>query len=152
MGSRHLYLRMIRLRELQSCAGVRLQWRPFHSLVVLQEIKHIPFADRPPKSATSGAISNGRHGMVDQRNGGSAWAGNAERAARTGKLVRQGRELQPVFALANIADANGQMSGDGNRQTLTSSALQLSRLIVKFLAFGHDPLLQMRVHPSFRQF
>jgi 2-hydroxychromene-2-carboxylate isomerase len=30
---------------------VTFRWRPFHLLIILQEMKHVPFADKPNKSA-----------------------------------------------------------------------------------------------------
>jgi 2-hydroxychromene-2-carboxylate isomerase len=32
-------------------AASHFRWRPFHLLVILEEMKHIPFADKPKKSA-----------------------------------------------------------------------------------------------------
>jgi 2-hydroxychromene-2-carboxylate isomerase len=51
MGSTYSYLSVMRLPELQRTSGVLFRWRPFHLLVILQEMKHIPFADKPIKSA-----------------------------------------------------------------------------------------------------
>jgi 2-hydroxychromene-2-carboxylate isomerase len=51
MGSTYSYLSVMRLGELERSSGVRFRWRPFHLLVILQEMKHIPFADKPAKSA-----------------------------------------------------------------------------------------------------
>jgi 2-hydroxychromene-2-carboxylate isomerase len=51
MGSTYSYLSVMRLGELEQSSGVRFRWRPFHLLVILQEMKHIPFADKPAKSA-----------------------------------------------------------------------------------------------------
>jgi 2-hydroxychromene-2-carboxylate isomerase len=41
----------MRLAELERATGIRFQWRPFHLLVILQDMKHVPFADKPTKSA-----------------------------------------------------------------------------------------------------
>jgi 2-hydroxychromene-2-carboxylate isomerase len=51
MGSTYSYLSVMRLGELERSSGVRFRWRPFHLLVILQEMKHVPFADKPAKSA-----------------------------------------------------------------------------------------------------
>lgn len=51
MGSTYSYLSVMRLVELQRSSGIRFNWRPFHLLVILQEMKHVPFADKPAKSA-----------------------------------------------------------------------------------------------------
>ncbi len=51
MGSTYSYLSVMRLVELERSAGISLRWRPFHLLVILQEMKHVPFADKPAKSA-----------------------------------------------------------------------------------------------------
>jgi len=51
MGSTYTYLSVMRLGELQQSSGIRFRWRPFHLLVILQEMKHVPFADKPAKSA-----------------------------------------------------------------------------------------------------
>jgi 2-hydroxychromene-2-carboxylate isomerase len=51
MGSTYSYLSVMRLRELEQSTGVRFRWRPFHLLVILQEMKHVPFADKPAKCA-----------------------------------------------------------------------------------------------------
>jgi 2-hydroxychromene-2-carboxylate isomerase len=51
MGSTYSYLSVMRLPELERTSGIRFNWRPFHLLVILQEMKHIPFADKPTKSA-----------------------------------------------------------------------------------------------------
>jgi len=51
MGSTYTYLSVMRIDELQQSSGIRFRWRPFHLLVILQEMKHVPFADKPAKSA-----------------------------------------------------------------------------------------------------
>jgi len=51
MGSSYSYLSVMRLLEVERSAGIRFDWRPFHLLVILQEMKHVPFADKPAKSA-----------------------------------------------------------------------------------------------------
>lgn len=51
MGSTYSYLSVMRLGELEQSSGVRFRWRPFHLFVILQEMKHVPFADKPAKSA-----------------------------------------------------------------------------------------------------
>jgi 2-hydroxychromene-2-carboxylate isomerase len=51
MGSTYSYLSVMRLAEVERNTGVSFQWRPFHLLVILQEMKHVPFADKPTKSA-----------------------------------------------------------------------------------------------------
>jgi 2-hydroxychromene-2-carboxylate isomerase len=51
MGSTYTYLSVMRLDDLQKSSGIRFRWRPFHLLVILQEMKHVPFADKPAKSA-----------------------------------------------------------------------------------------------------
>jgi len=51
MGSTYTYLSVMRLGEMQQSSGIRFRWRPFHLLVILQEMKHVPFADKPAKCA-----------------------------------------------------------------------------------------------------
>jgi 2-hydroxychromene-2-carboxylate isomerase len=51
MGSTYSYLSVMRLVELERSTGIQFNWRPFHLLVILQEMKHVPFADKPAKSA-----------------------------------------------------------------------------------------------------
>ena len=51
MGSTYSYLSVMRIGEKQQSAGVTFRWRPFHLLIILQEMKHVPFADKPTKSA-----------------------------------------------------------------------------------------------------
>jgi 2-hydroxychromene-2-carboxylate isomerase len=51
MGSTYTYLTVMRLGELQQSSGIRFCWRPFHLLAILQEMKHVPFADKPAKCA-----------------------------------------------------------------------------------------------------
>jgi 2-hydroxychromene-2-carboxylate isomerase len=51
MGSTYSYLSVMRIAEREKSAGVQFRWRPFHLLIILQEMKHIPFADKPTKSA-----------------------------------------------------------------------------------------------------
>ena len=51
MGSTYSYLSVMRLAELQRSTGMSFRWRPFHLLAILQEMKHVPFADKPAKSA-----------------------------------------------------------------------------------------------------
>ena len=51
MGSTYTYLSVMRLGELEQSSGIQFRWRPFHLLVILQEMKHVPFADKPAKSA-----------------------------------------------------------------------------------------------------
>jgi 2-hydroxychromene-2-carboxylate isomerase len=51
MGSTYSYLSVMRLVQLERLTGIRFRWRPFHLLVILQEMKHVPFADKPTKFA-----------------------------------------------------------------------------------------------------
>jgi 2-hydroxychromene-2-carboxylate isomerase len=51
MGSTYSYLSVMRISERERTAGVTFRWRPFHLLIILQEMKHVPFADKPTKSA-----------------------------------------------------------------------------------------------------
>jgi 2-hydroxychromene-2-carboxylate isomerase len=51
MGSTYSYLSVSRLAEVERSSGIAFRWRPFHLLVILQEMKHVPFADKPAKSA-----------------------------------------------------------------------------------------------------
>jgi hypothetical protein len=49
MGSTYSYLSVMRLEKLAAESGIRFRWRPFHLLLILQEMKHVPFADKPAK-------------------------------------------------------------------------------------------------------
>jgi 2-hydroxychromene-2-carboxylate isomerase len=51
MGSTYSYLSVMRLAEVERSTGIRFRWRPFDLLVILEEMKHVPFADKPAKSA-----------------------------------------------------------------------------------------------------
>ncbi len=51
MGSTYSYLSVSRLADVERSTGMTFRWRPFHLLMILQEMKHIPFADKPTKSA-----------------------------------------------------------------------------------------------------
>jgi 2-hydroxychromene-2-carboxylate isomerase len=50
MGSTYSYLSVMRLAEVERAHGIAFRWRPFHLLLILQEMKHVPFADKPAKS------------------------------------------------------------------------------------------------------
>ena len=47
MGSTYSYLSVMRLRDRKG--DVSFRWRPFHLLLILQEMNHVPFADKPAK-------------------------------------------------------------------------------------------------------
>jgi 2-hydroxychromene-2-carboxylate isomerase len=49
MGSTYSYLSVLRLPDLERSTGISFHWHPFHLLVILQEMKHVPFADKPAK-------------------------------------------------------------------------------------------------------
>lgn len=51
MGSTYSYLSVARLAEVERTMQISFRWRPFHLLTILQEMKHVPFADKPAKSA-----------------------------------------------------------------------------------------------------
>jgi 2-hydroxychromene-2-carboxylate isomerase len=51
MGSTYSFLSVTRLADVERSTGISFHWRPFHLLVILQEMKHVPFADKPVKSA-----------------------------------------------------------------------------------------------------
>ena len=51
MGSTYSFLTVTRLRDVERASGISFRRRPFHLLVILQEMKHVPFADKPAKSA-----------------------------------------------------------------------------------------------------
>jgi 2-hydroxychromene-2-carboxylate isomerase len=49
MGSTYSFLSVMRLAGVQRESGVTFRWRPFHLLIILNEMKHVPFADKPLK-------------------------------------------------------------------------------------------------------
>jgi 2-hydroxychromene-2-carboxylate isomerase len=49
MGSTYSYLTVSRLTEVERGSGICFRWRPFHLLLILNEMKHAPFADKPAK-------------------------------------------------------------------------------------------------------
>jgi 2-hydroxychromene-2-carboxylate isomerase len=49
MGSTYSYLSVMRLADVERKTGIAFRWRPFHLLLILQEMKHVPFADKPAK-------------------------------------------------------------------------------------------------------
>jgi 2-hydroxychromene-2-carboxylate isomerase len=51
MGSTYSYLSVMRLDAVERTSGVSFNWRPFHLLTILQEMNHVPFADKPAKCA-----------------------------------------------------------------------------------------------------
>jgi 2-hydroxychromene-2-carboxylate isomerase len=51
MASTYSCLTVMRLPDLRQAAGVPFRWRPFSLLTILQEMKHVPFADKPAKAA-----------------------------------------------------------------------------------------------------
>jgi 2-hydroxychromene-2-carboxylate isomerase len=51
MGSTYSFLSVMRLADVERSSGISFRWHPFHLLVILQEMKHVPFADKPAKSA-----------------------------------------------------------------------------------------------------
>ncbi len=50
MGSTYSYLSVMRLDGIERAQGITFRWRPFHLLLILNEMKHVPFADKPAKS------------------------------------------------------------------------------------------------------
>jgi len=51
MGSTYTYLTVMRLPQVERECGITFRWRPFHLNTILQEMKHVPFRDKPTKSA-----------------------------------------------------------------------------------------------------
>jgi 2-hydroxychromene-2-carboxylate isomerase len=51
MGSTYSFLSVMRIGDVEKSTGVTFRWRPFHLLVILQEMKNVPFADKPAKCA-----------------------------------------------------------------------------------------------------
>jgi 2-hydroxychromene-2-carboxylate isomerase len=51
MGSTYSCLSAMRIPEVERTTGVKINWRPFSLRTILQEMKHIPFADKPVKCA-----------------------------------------------------------------------------------------------------
>jgi 2-hydroxychromene-2-carboxylate isomerase len=51
MGSTYSGLSVLRLADVERSSGMSFRWRPFHLLLILQEMKHVPFADKPAKCA-----------------------------------------------------------------------------------------------------
>ncbi len=49
MGSTYTYLAVMRLPEISRASGIAFRWRPFHLLTILNDMKHVPFADKPAK-------------------------------------------------------------------------------------------------------
>jgi 2-hydroxychromene-2-carboxylate isomerase len=65
MGSTYSYLSVMRIAALEKSTGISFRWRPFHLLVILQEMKHVPFADKPAKSAYMWRDIERRSAMYD---------------------------------------------------------------------------------------
>jgi len=51
MGSTYTCLSALRIPQVERTTGVKIRWRPFNLRKILQEMKHIPFADKPAKCA-----------------------------------------------------------------------------------------------------
>jgi 2-hydroxychromene-2-carboxylate isomerase len=51
MGSTYSFLSVMRLARVGGETGIAVRWRPFHLLIILNEMKHVPFADKPLKMA-----------------------------------------------------------------------------------------------------
>src|SRR5690242_2559247 len=51
MGSTYSYLTVMRLPDLQKSKGISFRWRPFHLLIILKVMNHVPFVDKPAKAA-----------------------------------------------------------------------------------------------------
>ncbi len=51
MGSTYTFLSVMRLADVERSTGLTFRWRPFHLLIILQEMNHVPFADKPAKAA-----------------------------------------------------------------------------------------------------
>jgi 2-hydroxychromene-2-carboxylate isomerase len=51
MGSTYSCLSAMRIPEVEQTTGVKIRWRPFSLRTILQEMKHIPFTDKPAKCA-----------------------------------------------------------------------------------------------------
>jgi 2-hydroxychromene-2-carboxylate isomerase len=51
MGSTYTFLTVMRLPSIEQSRNISFRWRPFHLLTILQEMKHVPFADKPAKAA-----------------------------------------------------------------------------------------------------
>ena len=49
MGSTYSYLAVMRIDEEAQKHDVAFRWRPFHLLTILNDMKHVPFADKPAK-------------------------------------------------------------------------------------------------------
>ncbi|MGC1358368.1 MAG: 2-hydroxychromene-2-carboxylate isomerase [Xanthobacteraceae bacterium] len=49
MGSTYSYLSVMRLAGVERATSIAFGWRPYHLLLILQEMKHVPFADKPAK-------------------------------------------------------------------------------------------------------
>ncbi len=65
MGSTYSYLSVTRLPGVERVTGARFTWRPFHLLVILQEMKHVPFADKPAKMTYMWRDLERRAGLYD---------------------------------------------------------------------------------------
>ena len=51
MGSTYTYLAVNRVPKIAEASGTQFRWRPFHLLILLKEMNHVPFADKPAKCA-----------------------------------------------------------------------------------------------------
>jgi 2-hydroxychromene-2-carboxylate isomerase len=51
MGSTYTYLTVNRLPQIAEATRTEFRWRPFHLLIILKEMNHVPFADKPAKCA-----------------------------------------------------------------------------------------------------
>jgi 2-hydroxychromene-2-carboxylate isomerase len=49
MGSTYTCLAVMRLDDVARKNNIVLRWRPFHLLTILNDMKHVPFADKPAK-------------------------------------------------------------------------------------------------------
>jgi 2-hydroxychromene-2-carboxylate isomerase len=51
MGSTYTCLTVNRLPKIAEASGTEFRWRPFHLLIILKAMNHVPFADKPMKCA-----------------------------------------------------------------------------------------------------
>jgi 2-hydroxychromene-2-carboxylate isomerase len=54
MGSTYSYLSIMRLGEVERSSGISFRWRPFYLRQILEEMDHIPFANKPAKQRYMG--------------------------------------------------------------------------------------------------
>jgi 2-hydroxychromene-2-carboxylate isomerase len=143
MGSTYTYLTVNRLPTIARANNADFRWRPFHLLILLKEMNHVPFADKPAKCAYMWRDIERRAAMygIPARLPAPYPVANSERANLIAIVgIREGWGIEYVRAAYRLWFQSGQENG--SEENIAASLGEVGQNPKRVLALAQSDEIQ----------